>query len=84
MQDEKLLKNLYPENRIVLKKRLPLDMPLCVSIEPTNICNFKCVMCFHGNNEQDQRAKPLGNIDWGMFEKILSDLREWTRLMGGV
>lgn len=77
-----VLKNMYPEERALLKERVPLSIPLCVCIEPTNICNFKCVMCFHGNNEYAEEAKPLRNMDWACFEKTIMDLKDWTDKAG--
>lgn len=73
-----MLKNLYQNDRRILKECLPLKLPLCVSIEPTNLCNFKCVMCFHGNNEYADGAKPLKNMEWDIFQKTLDDLKNWT------
>lgn len=73
-----MLKNLYQNDRKILKDCLPLKLPLCVSIEPTNLCNFKCVMCFHGNNEYANGAKPLKNMEWSIFQKTLEDLDRWT------
>lgn len=32
----------YDANRITLMDALPLSLPLCICIEPTNVCNFKC------------------------------------------
>lgn len=73
-----MLKNMYENDRRILKECLPLAVPLCVSIEPTNLCNFKCVMCFHGNNELADEAKPLKNMDDKVFKKVLEDLESWT------
>ena len=73
-----LLKNMYIDDRMVLKDKIPLRVPLCISIEPSNICNFKCVMCFHGNNECDERAKPLKNMDMECFEKTVMDIKKWV------
>ncbi len=56
-----------------------MKIPLCLSIEPSNICNFKCAMCFHGNNEQDEKAGPFINMDWKIFEKTICDLKAWTK-----
>ncbi len=74
-----ILKNMYPDERTPLKEKLPMKLPLCVSIEPTNLCNFKCVMCFHGNNEYAEEAKPLRNMDMACFVKIVEDLKNWTQ-----
>lgn len=79
---EKGLKNLYMESRTVLKDVLPLDMPMCVSIEPSNLCNFKCIMCYHGNNEKAEKAKPLSNMEWSVFEKALNDIKSWVKGCG--
>lgn len=79
---EQLLKNTYSTNRTVLRDSIPLDIPLCVSIEPTNICNFKCSMCYHGNNEYAEEAKPLSNMDMQVFDKCISDLKVWKLNVG--
>ena len=71
-------KNIYANDKTVLKDAIPLEVPFCVSIEPTNICNFKCRMCFHGNIETDPKAKPLKNMDIVVFEKTLADLKDWV------
>lgn len=78
-----LIKNVYPERRMVLKERLPLALPLCISIEPTNLCNFKCVMCYHGNNEYAEGAKPLKNMDMSCFNKVISDIKDWLKTLEG-
>ncbi len=77
-----LQKNIHSENRTILKDAIPLAQPLCISIEPTNLCNFKCVMCFHGNNESDPKAQPLKNIEPKVFDKTLNDIREWVAETG--
>lgn len=75
-------KNIYSANKTVLKNIIPMELPLCISIEPTNLCNFKCAMCFHGNNETDPKAKPLKNMDDEVFDKVLNDIKEWTAEIG--
>ena len=77
-----LQKNIYANDRTVLMDAVPLEMPLCISIEPSNICNFKCRMCFHGNNETADEAKPLQNMPSEIFEKTLSDIKDWVRKSG--
>ncbi len=71
------LKNYYTESKQILMDIIPLERPLCLSIEPTNICNFKCTMCFHGNNEYAEEAKPLKNMDMQCFRKIVNDIKNW-------
>lgn len=74
--------NMYPHNRTILKEQIPLVMPLCISIEPSNLCNFRCVMCYHCNDEYEEEAKPIKNMDWECFEKILSDMKQWRNSTG--
>lgn len=74
----KELKNHFASDRTVLKDALPLDIPMCLSIEPTNLCNFKCTMCFHGNIEYAEEAKPLRNMTRACFDKIIEDIKAWV------
>lgn len=67
----------YKSNRMILKDVLPLDIPLCVSLEASNICNFKCVMCYHGSDEYAEMSKPLKNMDFDLFMKVIDDLKTW-------
>ena len=72
MRKQKLI---YNCNRTILKDALPLKVPMCISIEPSNLCNFKCSMCYHGNNEYAEAAKPLRNMDMDCFYKVLDDIK---------
>lgn len=74
----KELKNYFAADRTVLRDKIPLEKPLCISIEPTNLCNFKCSMCFHGNNEYAEEAKPLRNMTADCFDKIIGDIKNWV------
>ena len=40
-----LYKDRIKEDRLNLLDSIPLNGPLTVHIEPTNICNFKCKFC---------------------------------------
>lgn len=66
----------YQENRMILRDVIPLEIPLCISIEASNICNFKCVMCFQGSEKYAQMGKPLKNIDMDCFYKVIQDIKE--------
>jgi len=35
------------EKRVELSEVVPLDIPISIKVEPTNICNFKCTYCIH-------------------------------------
>lgn len=65
------------KDRRVLRDMLPLVKPLSIFIEPTNICNFRCVCCGHGNERNRNDLKPLMNMDPGLFNKMVVELRAW-------
>ncbi|QUH28972.1 radical SAM/SPASM domain-containing protein [Vallitalea guaymasensis] len=67
----------YKKNRTVLKDVLPLEKPFCISIEPSNLCNFKCVMCHHSSENYKKKAGPLLNMSNLCFNKIVEDLKQW-------
>lgn len=67
----------YASNRTVLADVLPLDLPMCISIEPSNFCNFKCIMCSHGNEEYCNADSPIQHMDWELFEKCISQIEDW-------
>ena len=43
-------------------------LPPHLYIEPTNACQLACVMC-----PRDQSRKPVGFLEFTLFEKIVSD-----------
>ena len=49
----------YQNNRVKLIDAVPLDVPLCICIEPTNVCNFKCLMCFQSSEEYKVGGGPF-------------------------
>lgn len=64
------------QNRVNLRKAIPLAKPFTVLFEPTSICNFKCVCCFH--NEPDIYSHlPKGSMQFDDFKKIADDFAEW-------
>ena len=66
----------YSKNRKPLQELLPLDTPLTMYIDPTNICNFACKFCFNGD---ESSLKKMNKSMMGMelFEKIVNDLKKF-------
>lgn len=64
----------YIDDRIELAKAIPLEIPLCISIEPTNICNFKCRMCWQGTAQYLQDGGPFCKMDMDLFMRILENI----------
>ena len=69
---------LLSKDRNSLRDLLPLQKPLSLYIEPTNLCNFRCAPCVHGSENTRNDLKPLCNIDMSLFKKIVSELKNWS------
>lgn len=65
----------YQSNRIKLMEAIPLELPLCIIIEPTNICNFKCLMCWQSTDEYKKDGGPFINMDMDLFNKTIDDIK---------
>lgn len=72
----------YDADRLVLMDCLPLEVPLCVSIEPSNVCNFRCQMCWQSTKEYHEQGGPFQNMSMEVFEKVLADLQAMCRAHG--
>lgn len=72
----------YKTTRNILKDVLPVDLPYSISIEPSNICNFKCIMCTQGSEKYGKLGAPFLNMDMRCFNKVVSDLRQWCENTG--
>lgn len=60
---------------VYIKDVLPLNVPLVIFIDPSNVCNFKCVFCPTGDDKLlSQVNRPKGMMDLNLFEKIIDDL----------
>jgi len=46
----------YSKDRKPLQELLPLDTPLTMYIDPTDICNFACRFCFNGDEKSLQKT----------------------------
>lgn len=55
------------------KTRLPY-LPLRLWIEPTSVCNLRCVMC--PNKELEKAQK--GFMDFGLFRKIVDEVKDFA------
>lgn len=59
-------------DRKPLQELLPLDRPLRLLIDPSDICNFRCNFCFQSKgNFHGQK------MTWEVFDKIVGQLREF-------
>ena len=61
--------NKYPE----LKKID--DYPPCVQIEPTSICNYRCVMCYQVDKSFSNKSGGfMGHMNLDLFKNIIDEL----------
>ena len=72
----------YQCNRLTLMDVVPLDVPLCVCIEPTNVCNFKCLMCWQSTKEYEEGGGPFLNMTDELFDKLIEDLKAFCQHQG--
>jgi MoaA/NifB/PqqE/SkfB family radical SAM enzyme len=61
--------NVYP------KKKIIDGFPPCVQIEPTSICNFRCVMCYQADKSFSSKSNGfMGHMKLDIFKKIIDQL----------
>ena len=56
------------------KKTTLSYMPLRLWVEPTSICNLRCVMC----PNKDLKKEDKGFMDMGLFRKIIDEAAPWV------
>lgn len=74
--------NAYDAKRITLMDALPLSLPLCICIEPTNVCNFKCQMCWQSTKAYHEQDGPFMPMDMELLDKFLRDAQDFCRATG--
>lgn len=65
--------------RIDLAAAIPLEAPLALFIEPTNICNFKCPICPEALPDFQERAGYYEHMSPELWKKVLESLRQWPK-----
>ena len=56
--------------RMYPKYRILEEFPLHLILEPTSVCNLRCVMCFQ-NDPTFNQANRLGYMDLNLFQRIV-------------
>ncbi len=74
----------YPElrtsPRLDLNQAIPLPRPLTIYLEPTNVCNFKCVMCPESSATYGTEAGYYQHMDAMTWQKVFSELKRWGKI----
>lgn len=61
--------NLYP------KKKIVGDYPPCIQIEPTSVCNYRCIMCYQADKSFSSKSQGfMGNMEFEMFKNAIDEL----------
>jgi len=64
-------------NRQVLRDVLPLSKPFTVLIEPSSLCNFRCVQCFQSVKTESYFTQTKSHMSMERFEKVIRQLQAW-------
>ena len=64
-------------NRHNLLDVLPLKKPYTVLIEPSNLCNFRCVQCFQSMDGDNYFTRNQMNMPLTRFHRVMEQLTAW-------
>ncbi len=56
---------------------LPLAKPFTLLIEPSSLCNFRCVQCFQSINGPSYFTENRMHMPMERFERVIGQLRDW-------
>lgn len=77
INDQNLLKFLiYRYKYSVYPKLFKVDdYPPNIQIEPTSVCNFRCVMCYQADKSFSNKSNGfMGHMDIDLFKKIINEI----------
>jgi len=66
--------------RLDLRLACPLPSPLTIHIEPTNVCNFRCIQCPTGQADYASVAGYYQHMPMDLYEKVVSDVQEFDSI----
>ncbi len=65
-------------NRQNLMEALPLSKPFTLLVEPSSLCNFRCVQCFQSIEDSSYFTKSRGSLPMTRFRLVMNNLQAWT------
>lgn len=77
ISDDELPRYLFYRFRYdVFPAKKELDaLPPCVQIEPTSVCNYRCVFCYQTDDKlQDRKAGHKGRMSLDMFKQVVDQI----------
>jgi radical SAM protein with 4Fe4S-binding SPASM domain len=64
-------------NRQNLMEVLPLSKPFTLLIEPTSICNFRCIQCFQSLKTESYFTRNMTHMPMTRFVRVIEQLKRW-------
>jgi len=58
------------------KRKLLSDFPVYLRVEPTSVCNLRCVMCFQVDKSFSSNRDYMGNMDISLFKDVINQAYE--------
>ncbi|TAJ10915.1 MAG: radical SAM/SPASM domain-containing protein [Nitrospirae bacterium] len=59
--------NVYPNTQTLG------DFPIVLAVEPTSVCNLRCVMCFEADPSFTGDQSAMGYMDFGLYKSIIDE-----------
>jgi|TARA_B100001093_G_scaffold513704_1_gene586168 radical SAM protein with 4Fe4S-binding SPASM domain len=51
------------------------EYPPCINIEPTSVCNYRCVMCYQADKTFSKKSSGfMGNMSFELFKKVIDEI----------
>lgn len=64
-------------NRQNLREILPLAKPFTVLIEPSSLCNFRCIQCFQSITTESYFTRNQINMPMARFRRAIEQIKQW-------
>ncbi len=64
-------------NRKNLMEVMPLTKPFTLLVEPSGLCNFRCVQCFQSLKSDSYFTRSRAHMPLERFRRIVEQLRRW-------
>lgn len=64
-------------NRQNLREVLPLGKPFTVLIEPSSLCNFRCIQCFQSVKTDSYFTRNRSTMPMVRFRRAIEQLKQW-------
>jgi radical SAM protein with 4Fe4S-binding SPASM domain len=69
--------DLKKTDRQTLRDVMPLAKPFTVLVEPSSMCNFRCIQCFQSLKEPSYFSRNRMHMPMERFERVMGQLKAW-------